>query len=88
MSVHEYFQLPCVPFFGIQGRCFEEQLQSIIEFPLCYTEETYELTLCHGDSTFAFANDLHIVAPLEITAVSFCLMVIDIHTVSSFVSFV
>ena len=70
----------------MQVSCFDEQLQAIIELPLCYTEETYELTLCHGDSTFAFANDLHIVAPLEIAALSFCLMVIDIHTASSFIS--
>ena len=58
----------------------------IIELPPCYTKEIHQFTLCHGDFAFSFASDLHIIAPLEIAAVSFCLLVIDIHTVSSFVS--
>ena len=78
MSVHEYLHLSCIPFFGLQGRYFQKQLQSIIEFPPCYTEEIYQFALCHCYFAFAFANDLHTVAPLEITAVSFSLIVIGI----------
>ena len=52
-------------------------MQTIIEFPPSYTKEAYKLTLCHRYFTFAFMNDLHLVAPLEIAALSFCLMVID-----------
>jgi len=52
----------------------------------CYTEEIYELALGHGDFTSTSVNDLHIATLLEIAPVSFRLMVMDIHTVSSFVS--
>ncbi|EGN57027.1 hypothetical protein Premu_1617 [Hallella multisaccharivorax DSM 17128] len=47
-SVHKNFFLTSIPFVRVQMRCFQKQLQVIIEFLPRYTEKPHEFTLRHG----------------------------------------
>ncbi len=60
----------------------------MVEFPPCYSEESCEFALCHGNVSAALANYLHTATPIKITALIvyayFSFGIIDcLHAVSS-----
>ena len=68
LSADENRLFTCTPLIGMQGGGFHKCSQPMIKFSPRYSEEPCKFSLCHGYVSDSLADNLHIAAPIKITA--------------------